>query len=246
MTTAPATHARTVPGVAVPILEAAGVHKTYRLDRVEVPVLRGASVTVAQGEWLAVLGASGSGKSTLLHLMGHLDRPDAGGGSIRFEGEPIEAMSRSEANRYRNRSVGFVFQFYHLLPELDVLENTFVPALVGLSRFAYYRRIGEIRASAADLLRRFGLGHRLEHRPRELSGGERQRVAIARALMNRPRVLLADEPTGNLDEKTGAGILDLLSEEHHAGLTVVMVTHDAKVAARADRVVELHDGRVRA
>jgi lipoprotein-releasing system ATP-binding protein len=153
-------------------------------------------------------------------------------------------MSARERNRYRNRSIGFVFQFYHLLPELDVLENTLLPGLVGLTRWGYYARRRELRARASALLDSFALGHRLRHRPRELSGGERQRVAIARALMNAPDVLLADEPTGNLDESTGAGILDLLAEQHRRGLTIVMVTHDQSIAARADRIVHLHGGTV--
>jgi lipoprotein-releasing system ATP-binding protein len=224
------------------LLAAENVFKTYRLGRVDVPVLKGTTMRVNQGEWLAVLGASGSGKSTLLHLMGDLDRPDPGRGEVRFEDQPLAGWSQRQRNHYRNRSVGFVFQFYHLLPELSVLENTLLPALVGMGRITYYRRIGELRHRAGDLLDRFGLGHRLRHRPAELSGGERQRVAIARALVNAPRVLLADEPTGNLDEKTGAGILDLIAAQHTAGLTIVMVTHDSAIAARADRIVRLHDG----
>ncbi|MCP3903727.1 MAG: ATP-binding cassette domain-containing protein, partial [Planctomycetes bacterium] len=152
---------------------------------------------------------------------------------------------RRGRNRYRNRSIGFVFQFYHLLPELNVLENTMLPALVGLWRWQYWARRGELRERASALLDAFGLGHRLRHRPRELSGGERQRVAIARALMNEPDVLLADEPTGNLDQKTGAEILELLQQQHRDGLTIVMVTHDQSIAERADRVVELAEGCVR-
>ncbi len=226
------------------LLSATNLHKTYRLGRVEVPVLKGASLHVDQGEWVAVLGASGSGKSTLLHLMGDLDQPDSHSGEVQMEGRPITGMTLRERNRYRNLSIGFVFQFYHLLPELNVLENTFLPSLVGLGRFAYYARRSELRAGAKELLESFGLGHRLKHRPRELSGGERQRVAIARALINKPRVLLADEPTGNLDEDTGSEILDLLAEQHRNGLTIVMVTHDRAIADRADRVVELHSGRV--
>jgi len=226
------------------ILRASNVEKTYQMDRVKVRVLKGASVEVKEGEWLAILGASGSGKSTLLHLMGGLDRPDPGAGVIEFKGRAVSTLSRGEMNRYRNKSVGFVFQFYHLLPELNVLENTFIPSLVGMSRIRYYAQRSALRERATEVLASFGLDHRLNHRPRELSGGERQRVAIARALMNGPEVLLADEPTGNLDEKTGEEILDILSEQHRAGLTIVMVTHDAKVARHADRVVELHDGRV--
>jgi len=227
------------------LLVADNVSKTYRLGRVDVPVLNGTTLRVNQGEWVAVLGASGSGKSTLLHLLGDLDRPDPGGGEVLFENRSLAARSRRERNLYRNRSVGFVFQFYHLLSELNVLENTLLPALVGLHRWQYYRRIGELRRRGTVLLEAFGLGHRLKHRPRELSGGERQRVAIARALMNNPRVLLADEPTGNLDEKTGEGILDLITEQHRKGLTIVMVTHDPAIANRADRSVHLHDGRIK-
>ncbi len=226
------------------ILRAHDVYKTYRMGRVDVPVLKGASIEVKAGEWIAVLGASGCGKSTLLHLMGDLDQPDPGKGEIYFEEKPVNQQSRSERNFYRNRTVGFVFQFYHLLPELNVMENTFIPALVGLTRFSYYARRSEIHRRAQELLTSFGLGDRLKHRPQELSGGERQRVAIARALMNQPRVLLADEPTGNLDENTGGEILELLAEQHRAGLTIVMVTHDRSIADRADRVVELHHGRV--
>ena len=228
------------------LLVADNLSKTYRLGRVDVPVLNGTTLRVNEGEWVAVLGASGSGKSTLLHLLGDLDRPDADGGEVLFEDQSLASRSRRARNHYRNRSIGFVFQFYHLLSELNVLENTLLPALVGLHRWQYYRRIGELRRRGTELLDSFGLGHRLKHRPRELSGGERQRVAIARALMNNPRVLLADEPTGNLDEKTGEGILDLIAEQHRNGLTIVMVTHDPAIAARADRRVHLHDGRIRA
>jgi len=230
-----------------------------------VPVLKGASIHVHRGEWVAILGASGSGKSTLLHLLGGLDRPDPppAGGDVIFDNEALSLMSQGTLNRYRNRTVGFVFQFYHLLPELNVLENAMLPGLVGgrrwywwlfaaaglLPAFAYeeiqYRVTARrLRPRAEELLRSFGLGHRLNHRPRELSGGERQRVAIARALMNQPQLLLADEPTGNLDEKTGGEILDLIAAQHRSGLTIVMVTHDEAIAARADRIVRLHDGCV--
>ncbi len=226
------------------LLVAKNLSKTYRLGRVDVPVLKGASLSVAAGEWVAVLGASGCGKSTLLHLLGDLDRPDTEAGEVLFEDRSLKTRSRRARNCYRNRSIGFVFQFYHLLSELNVLENTLLPALVGLHRWQYYRRIGALRRRGTELLDSFGLGKRLTHRPRELSGGERQRVAIARALMNNPRVLLADEPTGNLDEKTGAGILDLIAEQHRSGLTIVIVTHDPAIADRADRRVQLHDGHI--
>ncbi len=226
------------------LLSARGVHKTYSFGAIPVEVLRGADLEVVQGEWVAVLGSSGSGKSTLLHVMGGLDKPDRGRGEICFQGAPIATTHGARLDAYRNRDIGFVFQFYHLLPELDVLENAMLPAMVG-NWFPWLgTRADEARDSARALLESFGLGHRLTHRPAQLSGGERQRVAIARALANTPKVLLADEPTGNLDVKTGEGILDLLSERHARGLTVVMVTHDPAVAARADRVVKLTDGRV--
>lgn len=227
------------------VLHAADVHKTYKLGRVRVPVLKGASIEVGRGEWVAILGASGSGKSTLLHLLGGLDRPDKQSGAISFENRAIGELSTRELDRYRNASVGFVFQFYHLLPELKVIENTLIPAMVLHGRFGYMRRRAELEARAEELLKAFGLGERLRHRPAELSGGERQRVAIARALINDPPVLLADEPTGNLDRKTGDAILDLMTKHRvETGRTIVMVTHDAEVAARADRIVRLVDGRV--
>lgn len=227
-----------------PLLQACGVRKTYSFGSFPVEVLRGADLSIAEGEWVAVLGSSGSGKSTLLHLMGGLDKPDRNGGTIHFQGAEVATTHGARLDLYRNRDIGFVFQFYHLLPELDVLENAMLPAMVG-NWFPWLgTRADEARDSARALLESFGLGHRLTHRPAQLSGGERQRVAIARALANTPKVLLADEPTGNLDVKTGEGILDLLSERHARGLTVVMVTHDPAVAARADRVVKLTDGRV--
>lgn len=227
-----------------PLLQAFGVRKTYSFGSFPVEVLRGADLSVAEGEWVAVLGSSGSGKSTLLHLMGGLDRPDRNGGTIHFQGAEVATTHGARLDLYRNRDIGFVFQFYHLLPELNVLENAMLPAMVGNLFPRLSGRAREARASATTLLESFGLGHRLHHRPAQLSGGERQRVAIARALANAPRVLLADEPTGNLDVKTGEGILDLLSERHARGLTVVIVTHDPLVAARADRIVRLTDGRV--
>jgi lipoprotein-releasing system ATP-binding protein len=226
------------------LLDAVHVKKTYRLGKVSVPVLRDASMEVRTGEWVAIVGSSGSGKSTLLHLLGGLDRADDDSGPIRFGGEDLRRFSARRENHYRNRDVGFVFQFYHLLPELSVLENAMLPALVGLSRLRWLSSRTALKDRASELLATCGLGHRLSHRPAELSGGERQRVAIARALINGPKVLLADEPTGNLDVKTGGGILDLLADRHAAGLTLVMVTHDAQVAARAQRRVRIEDGRV--
>ncbi|MBT4767697.1 MAG: ABC transporter ATP-binding protein [Phycisphaerae bacterium] len=220
-----------------PILEARDVYKTYQLGRVDVPVLKGCSMHVNHSEFLAILGSSGSGKSTLMHVLGGLDRTDSGRGDVLHKGSPITGLPERQLNRYRARTIGFVFQFYHLLPELTVLENAMLPGLVpgGIGRNNAKRR-------ARSLLEQFGLSHRLDHRPRELSGGERQRTAIARALVNGPEVLLADEPTGNLDEHTGAEILDLLTEAHRNGLTIVMVTHDRKIADRADRAIRLVDG----
>ncbi len=254
-----------------PILQATNLYKTYRLGRVDVPVLRGVSMDVRAGEWLAVLGASGSGKSTLLHLLGGLDRPDApgasgdgkGGGAkskggknkegkkppgeaagVRFESKPIAGFSARQLDRFRCSAVGFVFQFYHLFPELTVLENVLIGAMIRHGRLGYRSRAGDLKKRGTVLLERVGLSHRLEHRPMELSGGERQRVAIARALINEPKVLLADEPTGNLDRHTGEKILDLLTEFHRQGQTMVVVTHDEETAARANRVVRLDDGRL--
>jgi len=229
-----------------PLLEATGLHRTYRLGRVRVPVLRGVEFTLGEGEFVAVLGASGSGKSTLLHLLGGLDRPDRGAGStIRFRGTDLQAMPARELNRYRSRDVGFVFQFYHLLPELRVLENVLLGAMVRHGRFGYRARRKQLRARAVRLVETVGLRDRLGHRPVELSGGERQRVALARALMNDPSLLLADEPTGNLDRATGQSVLDaLLGMREVEPRAIVMVTHDPEVAERADRVVHLRDGRV--
>lgn len=237
----------------MPLIEANEVHKTYRLGRVDVPVLRGASLTVNERECVAVLGASGSGKSTLLHLLGGLDRPDKlarpvgdrHANDITFASQSLRAMSQRELNRYRCADVGFVFQFYHLLPELTVLQNVSIAAMVRFGRLGYLHRKAAIAARAHDLLERFGLGRRLRHRPVELSGGERQRVAIARALINQPRLLLADEPTGNLDQATGASILDAIMDLRRDGrLTMVLVTHDPATAERADRTVRLRDGTV--
>lgn len=228
----------------MPLLNVHNLHKTYRLGKVLVPVLRGVSLSVEPGEFVAILGASGSGKSTLLHLVGGLDVPDREPRpAMTFGGADLGSVSAGALDDYRARATGFVFQFYHLLPELTVLENVALAAMVA-DGLGYLPRRRARRAAAAQLLERVGLGHRLKHRPRELSGGERQRVAIARALVNQPALLLADEPTGNLDRVTGAAILDLFSEFHRRGQTMIVVTHDDATAARADRVIRLVDGLV--
>ena len=225
---------------APPLVAVRDLHKHYRMGHEDLHVLRGVDLDVAAGQWLGVLGASGSGKSTLLHLMGGLDTPDRG--TVHFREANVFAFSGAKRDRFRNRHVGFVFQFYHLLPELNVLENTMLAALV--SRSILPGMLSQPRRRAAELLERLGLGDRLRHKPRELSGGERQRVAIARALINEPDLLLADEPTGNLDQATGGRILDVLGELHAQGQTIVMVTHDPSVAERADRVVTLQRGEL--
>ncbi len=219
------------------ILSAQDVRKSYQLGGKELSVLQGVDLDLRQGEFMALQGASGSGKSTLLQLLGGLDRPSSG--SILFNGDPLRLQTASEAARFRSQHVGFVFQAYHLLPDLDALENVMLPAQVmRLSRSI-------IDSRARDLLGKVGLGARMDHRPSELSGGEQQRVAIARALMNEPEIVLADEPTGNLDSNTEAGIIDLLRKLHQErNLTLLVATHDEIVATAAQRVEHLVDGRL--
>jgi lipoprotein-releasing system ATP-binding protein len=224
-------------------LAALELKKSYHKGPIEIPVLTGASLEVRQGELLAIVGQSGSGKSTLLHLLGTLDAPTSG--EVRFLGRRIDNLPAPLRDRLRNEQIGMIFQFYHLLPELTTLENVLAPLMIGCSTVAYWRRRAEHTARARELLSQVGLEHRLKHRPRELSGGEMQRVAIARALAAGPQVLLADEPTGNLDEATGKEILRLLRTlNREQGLSIVMVTHDWSIAEQADRVVRLVGGRV--
>lgn len=226
-----------------PILRARGLVKSYHRNRIEIPVLRGVDFDLEAGRLTAMVGRSGSGKSTLLHLLASLDQPDAG--EVHFCGERIDNASRRRRDLYRNRDIGIIFQFYHLLPELTALENVLTPMMINRSVGAYFRGRREARQRAEALLERVGLGHRQNHKPRELSGGEMQRAAIARALMSDPKVLLADEPTGNLDSQTGQQILALLHElNREEGLTIAMVTHDDAVAAKADRSVRLDSGRI--
>jgi lipoprotein-releasing system ATP-binding protein len=228
---------------SAPLLSAVNLHKTYRKNAVVVPVLGGLDLEVHPGEFLSIVGASGSGKSTLLHLLGTLDRPDEG--RIYLESRRIDNVPARERDALRNRTFGFIFQFYHLLPELTALENVLMPQMIEHSVFGWLSRRRELKARGAELLERVGLGHRLKHKPRELSGGEMQRAAIARALVNRPRVLLADEPTGNLDADTGADIVRLLRDLNRLdGLTIVMVTHNLELVGETDRVVRLVSGRV--
>ncbi|MEL7089281.1 MAG: ABC transporter ATP-binding protein [Planctomycetota bacterium] len=224
------------------ILTAKQLHKRYRMGSSDLHVLRGVDVSLTQGEMLAILGRSGSGKSTLLHLLGGLDRPDDG--TVDFHGSNLFRLTGGKLDRYRNRHVGFVFQFYHLLPELTALENVTIGAMLGHSVFGWPGVKQSIHERAQTLLERVGLAERMKHRPAKLSGGERQRVAIARALINAPDVLLADEPTGNLDVETGGSILELFHELHDEGQTMVLVTHDEKVARAADRVVTLERGKL--
>jgi len=227
------------------ILRVRGVRKSYRSGGGMLEVLRGVDFAIAPGGFVAVVGQSGSGKSTLLHLMGLLDAPDAG--EVHLDGGRIDDLPAHRRDRIRNTAIGMVFQSYHLLPELDALENVLAPLLVRHGVLDWLRERGRARERAAGLLERFGLAGRLHHKPRQLSGGEMQRVAIARALVTEPRVLLADEPTGNLDEASGAGILDTLCELNaRDGLSIVLVTHDAAVARRAAGVVRLAAGRVAA
>ena len=219
-------------------LRAERLCKSYTLGKRSVEVLRGVSLTVQTSDFVAVRGASGAGKSTLLHLLGGLDSPNSG--QIDFEGQNLTALSPSRLSRFRNTKVGFIFQAYHLFPELDALENVCLPARMA--------RVDAAKAvsRARGLLAMLGLAHRMEHRPYELSGGEQQRVAIARALINEPRLILADEPTGNLDSHTGGEIIEVLCalrQERKA--TLIIATHDAKLAGRAPRVVELVDGQIR-
>ena len=227
------------------ILRVHGVRKSYRSGGGMLEVLRGVDVAIAPGGFVAVVGQSGSGKSTLLHLMGLLDAPDSG--EVHLDGGRIDDLPAHRRDRIRNTAIGMVFQSYHLLPEFDALENVLAPLMVRHGVLDWLRVRGRARERAGDLLDRFGLGGRLHHKPRQLSGGEMQRVAIARALVTEPRVLLADEPTGNLDEASGAGILDTLCELNaRDGLSIVLVTHDAAVARRAAGVVRLAAGRVAA
>ncbi|MCK1808083.1 MULTISPECIES: ABC transporter ATP-binding protein [Micromonospora] len=221
-----------------PAVEAVDVWRTYELDGVSVSALRGVSLTIDQGEYVAVIGPSGSGKSTLMHLLGGLDRPS--GGRLVIGGRDVTTLTAPELATLRNETIGFVFQAFHLLARTSAVDNVALPLV--------YRGVGarQRRERAAAMLGRVGLGHRLHHRPNQLSGGEQQRVAIARALVTEPAVLLADEPTGNLDSATGEAVLELLEQLNaESGVALVMVTHDQEVAARARRRIAVRDGLIR-
>ena len=225
------------------LLKAENLHKSYRMGATRLQVLKRADLIVDKGDFVAIIGASGSGKSTLLHILGALDKPDSG--TVAFAGRDLSRFGAGELNRFRNKKVGFVFQFYHLLDELNVLENVYLPVMAGRSIIGWFFCRKWAKNRAKELLKQLGLSERAKHKPYQLSGGERQRVAIGRALMNEPRLLLADEPTGNLDSATGNSILDVLEKLNRVGQTIVMVTHDERIAKRAGRIVTLVDGKIR-
>ncbi|MDR0869883.1 MAG: ABC transporter ATP-binding protein [Planctomycetaceae bacterium] len=224
-----------------PLLQAVGLAKSYYKKKLRIAVLKGVDFAVQKSEFVSIVGQSGSGKSTLLHLLGTLDNPEYG--EIHFEGQRIDNLPTAKRDKLRNRSIGFIFQFYHLLPELTTLENVLSPLMIRDGFFKYFCFRRRYIERAKDLLEQVGLSHRLKHKPCELSGGEMQRAAIARALIAEPKILLADEPTGNLDSVSAKEIITLLQTlKAEKNLTVVMVTHDNLVAAVADRIVRIADG----
>jgi lipoprotein-releasing system ATP-binding protein len=226
-------------------IRAVALSKAYAKGNGTVPVLRGVDICVKKGEFVTIIGQSGSGKSTLLHVMGLLDTPEHG--EVRLDGNRIDDLPAETRDELRNRVFGFVFQFYHLLPELTLLENVLAPIMIRYPAWTYFKRRREFRETAKELLTRMGLGERMKHRPSEVSGGEMQRAAIARALIGRPQILMADEPTGNLDARTGQEIMDVLTGlNEQEQLTIIMVTHDNAIARQAQRIVRLGEGRIQA
>ncbi|MFC1938753.1 ABC transporter ATP-binding protein [Chloroflexota bacterium] len=217
------------------MIQLENVTKVYRMGKVGVHALRGVTLSLDRGEMIAVIGASGSGKSTLLNIIGLLDRPDAG--SYLFDGVDVSRLSENQLAEMRNREFGFVFQDFNLLPRATALANVELPLV-------YAGSVRHRRERANEALERVGLAERANHKPTELSGGEQQRVAIARALVNNPPLILADEPTGNLDSKSGAEIISIFHKLHQDGKTVILITHEADIAARAQRTIRLHDGRI--
>jgi putative ABC transport system ATP-binding protein len=222
--------------MASPLIALRRVSRVYQMGHVEVPALNDVTLDIADGEFVAIIGPSGSGKSTMMHILGCLDRPTAG--SYALAGTPIDSLDDDGLARLRSRTIGFVFQSYNLLPRTTALDNVATPLLYqGVGRAERHRR-------AREALDRLGLSDRMGHEPTELSGGQQQRVAVARALVTEPALILADEPTGNLDSRTGAEVMALFRELHGSGRTVVVITHDADVAAAADRQIHLRDGRI--
>lgn len=220
------------------MIKAKAVTKSFTTAAGHLDVLKEVDLSIDAGEFISIIGASGAGKSTLLHILGTLDRPTSG--QLHISGLEISAMTETELTEFRNRSIGFVFQFHHLLPEFTAIENAMMPLLIsGTTR-------SEAAQKATGLLERLGLGHRLQHRPGELSGGEQQRVAVARALVMNPKIVLADEPTGNLDTSTGDELFELLhSINQESGTTFVMVTHNEALSAQCDRVIVMADGTIK-
>ena len=232
-------------GSGSPVLAATSIRKSFSVGDRSLEVLHGLDIELLEGEVLGLMGASGAGKSTLLHILGLLERPTEG--QVLLRGKSAWQLSASERSRLRNQEIGFVFQFYHLLPELDAVENAILPAMIadGSARFRAKRR--EYRERAIDMLETFGLGKRLKHRPAQLSGGERQRVALARALFLDPAVLIADEPTGNLDRGTGEKVLEMLfAEQARRRFALLLVTHDERLARRCERILYMEDGMIQA
>lgn len=220
-----------------PFLQVNDVHKSFVLGNQTIGVLNGINLTLQRGEMLAMIGASGAGKSTFLHILGTLERPTSG--TVLYEGQDVFTLSETELATFRNRRIGFVFQFHHLLPEFTALENTYLPALI------QKRPKHKMLEEATALLSEVGLGHRLHHKPGELSGGEQQRVAVARALIQNPDLVLADEPTGNLDTHTGETIFELLRAlNQKRGTAFVIVTHNERLSEQADRLIHMVDGKI--
>jgi lipoprotein-releasing system ATP-binding protein len=219
------------------MIKVTNLHKSFSMGSYELPVLKGINLEIQRGELVAIVGASGAGKSTLLHIIGTLDRPT--GGTVTFDGQDLFRMTDTQQAEFRNRRIGFVFQFHHLLAEFTALENVCMPALV------QRREPTSVKADATALLTEVGLGHRLHHKPGELSGGEQQRVAMARALLQNPDLVLADEPTGNLDTHSGEGLFGLMrSLNKTRGTTFVIVTHNDKLSAQSDHIVHMQDGQI--
>jgi lipoprotein-releasing system ATP-binding protein len=219
------------------MIEAVNLTKSFKMAGLELTVLKGINLTIAQGEILAIVGASGAGKSTLLHVLGTLDHPTSG--TVLFEGQDLFQLSDQKQAEFRNRRIGFVFQFHHLLPEFTALENVCLPAYI------QNRSAQDAQAEATSLLKDVGLEHRMNHKPGELSGGEQQRVAVARALIQQPNLVLADEPTGNLDTHTGDALFTLMRTLNRSrGITFVIVTHNEKLSAQADRIIHMEDGQI--